>query len=991
MYLNAHSYYSFRYGTFSVEQLLELAQKKGHESIAITDINNTCGALSFVRLATKYGIKPIVGVDFRNGVDQLFVAIAINNAGFFEINQYLSKYLHSKKTIPLKAPRWNNVFVIYPFNKVGNPKTLLPNEYIGIPPEVIPKFWKTSKLFDHEKTIAFPTATFNELTDYNKHRLLRAIDNNTLLSKLPQVEPPTPNDYFLDANTLKKRYENHPQLLERANLIGQQVHIDFAFEQYKHQNQETYTHSKKHDTYLLRRLCLKGLKKRYTTSTKTITNRILQELDIIIKKGAVSYFLINWDITSYARSKGYFYVGRGSGANSIVAYLLFITDVDPLKLDLYFERFMNLYRRNPPDFDIDFSWQDRGDITNYIFQRFPHVTLLGAYVTFQYRAAVREVGKVLGLPPHEIDVLTKRAVSLETLDKMQFATVKYAQLISGLPNHLSIHAAGILITRCSINHFSATSLPPKGYPTSHFDMLIAEDIGIFKFDILGQRGLGKIKDTLAIVKKNQPTASMKDIHELNEFIEDPKVKELLREARAIGCFYVESPAMRMLLQKLKADDYLGLVAASSIIRPGVAKSGMMREYILRHRDPKKRLNAHPALLEIMPETYGVMVYQEDVIKVAHHFAGLTLDESDVLRRGMSGKYRSREEFAQVKQRFFNNCRQREHTLKDTEDIWMQIESFAGYAFAKGHSASYAVESFQSLYLKAYFPLEYLVAILNNGGGFYSKELYLHEARMHGAQVVPPCINKSDWLHLIEGNVIYLGFSLINEIEQQTVFNFLDNRKQNGSFDSFEDFLDRTPISLEQISLLIRINAFQFTNIPRKSLLWRAHWRLQRKPNQTHTAPIFTQKIKKHQLPTLDEHQLEEAFEQIDLLGFSLINPFRLLRTPLQRPIGTKHLPHFVNKTIITYGYLITIKNTATNKGQRMHFGTFLDFYGNFLDTVHFPNPNKKSGFMGAGIYKLRGKVVEEFDFYSIEVEGMEKVLFIEDPRYTNNEDSKRIA
>jgi len=315
--------------------------------------------------------------------------------------------------------------------------------------------------------------------------------------------------------------------------------------------------------------------------------------------------------------------------------------------------------------------------------------------------------------------------------------LKYGELITGFPNYVSVHASGILISENPLQRFSATFMPPKGFATVHFDMIIAEDVGLFKFDILAQRGLGKIKDTVSIVKQNQPEKANFDIHDVKKFYKDPVINNLIKTAQCMGCFYVESPAMRMLLKKLEVDNYLGLVAASSIIRPGVSKSGMMREYILRHRNPgRAEKEAHPIMLGIMPETYGVMVYQEDVIKVAHYFADLDLGEADVLRRGMSGKFRSRAEFEKVKAKFRANCIKKGYDEKLIDEIWFQTASFAGYAFAKGHSASYAVESYQSLFLRAYFPLEYMVAVLNNGGGFYRPEFYVHDDATYSQRA--PC-------------------------------------------------------------------------------------------------------------------------------------------------------------------------------------------------------------------------------------------------------------
>jgi DNA polymerase III alpha subunit len=369
--------------------------------------------------------------------------------------------------------------------------------------------------------------------------------------------------------------------------------------------------------------------------------------------------------------------------------------------------------------------------------------------------------------------------------------------------------------------------------------------------------------------------------------------------------------MRMLLKKLQVDNYLGLVAASSVIRPGVAKSGMMRQYIMRYRHPERRKDAHPVLLNIMPETYGVMVYQEDVIKVAHHFGGLTLGEADMLRRGMSGKFRSREEFLKVKQQFFDNCKNDGKPDDLVTDIWRQIESFAGYAFAKGHSASYAVESYQSLFLKAYYPLEYMVATINNFGGFYRTELYVHEARMHDGIIEAPCINKSYSQTIIEGKTIYLGFMFLHAFENKIVKRLLKEREQNGLFQNLDEFIERVPISIEQIAILIKINAFRFTGINKRELLWEAHLKISKTVIKQHIVTLFkTEKIN-YKTPKLTSTDLENAFDEIELLGFPLCNPFDLLEKQVENTMRANHLLLFKNKSITIEGYLVTTKNTAT--------------------------------------------------------------------------------
>ncbi|MEM0939819.1 MAG: DNA polymerase III subunit alpha [Bacteroidota bacterium] len=984
MYLNTHTYYSFRYGTLSEKELLATAQESGISEMALTDINSTSGCLNFVRIAPKYHIKPILGIDFRNGVEQKFIGVAKNNRGFQELNEYLSHCLHRAKDIPERSPIFNEAFIIYPFESSLKFK-LRENEYLGIRPQEIIRLRRTKWINQLNKLVILQTVSFKngEKTHkihFNMHRLLRAIDKNTLLSKLPKSEEGNPTHIMYPLGKLVEFYKDYPQIIVNTKSLLAQCTIEFQFnDPVNHQNLKIYGKSEEEDMETITQLCYENLPYRYGQNPeKEILDRLKMELNMIKEKRFVSYFLVNWDILNYARSKGYYYIGRGSGANSIVSYLLRITDVDPVELNLYFERFINLFRQNPPDFDIDFSWKDRDDITRYIFEKFGkdgQVALLATYSTFQHRAIIRELGKVFGLPPHEIEKVSQTPE--KELDQIGRLIYRYSNRLIDFPNHLSIHAGGILISDKPINYFSATSLPPKGYPVTHFDMIIAEDVGLFKFDILSQRGLEKIRDTLEVIKYNCPDKPDIDIHNFAAFKCDPRLNHRLSQADAIGCFYIESPAMRMLMKKLQVNEYLGLVAASSIIRPGVAKSGMMREYILRYRQEERRKDAHPVLQEIMPDTYGVMVYQEDVIKVAHYFAKLTLGEADMLRRGMSGKYRSREEFLKVKDKFFQNCADEGHSYELSADIWRQIESFAGYAFAKGHSASYAVESYQALFLKTYYPLEYMVAVINNGGGFYRTEFYVHEARMWGAQIEAPCVNHSNGLTVILGKTIYLGLGMVKDLNHTIIAGIVEERGKNGRFLNLDDFINRVKISLEQIKLLVRVGALSDFG-PKKDILWQVHFSLGAGVIKGREG-LFNVPIKQWKLPPLHHDIREDAFDEMALLGFPLCNPFDLMENP-EKALLSSELPNHLGQTVKMLGYLVITKNTGTSNGKRMHFGTFIDYEGHFIDTVHFPPVAAKYPFRGKGIYRLIGKVVEEFDFYSLEVMQMEKI------NYSNLED-----
>jgi len=987
LYINCHTYYSLRYGTIQPKELLSLAVENNLKTLALTDINTTSACLDFVRLSKEEKIKPVLGVDFRNGAQQQFILLARTNHGFEQINTYLSIFLHNHTLeIPARSKFIKDTYVIYPYEK-GKTYALKEHEYIGVSPKDLNHLKLSKWNYKREKLVVLRTVSFQNKRGFNTHRLLRAINNNTLLSKLSVDEQGCETDQLLPLEILKIIYVDYPELIENTKRLLDNCAIDFDFSQTTPNNQQAYTNNEALDYRLLEKLAYSGLAYRYGNYDAIVYSRIAKELKIIKEKGFVSYFLINWKILKYARSKGYFYVGRGSGANSIIAYLLRITDVDPVELDLYFERFINLYRKNPPDFDIDFSWADRDDITEFIFTRFKNTALITVYNTFKFKASVRELGKVFGLPKSEMDILTRQKYNFNSLDKLSQLVLKYSSYIQGFPNYLGIHAGGILISEKPIHYYCATFMPPKGFATTQFDMVVAEDIGLYKFDILSQRGLGKIKDTVEILKYNHPEKKAIDIHDIKRFKEDTRIKYLLKNAKAIGCFYVESPAMRMLLKKLQVDNYLGLVAASSVIRPGVANSGMMREYILRYRNPERRKDAHPVLLSIMPETYGVMVYQEDVIKVAHYFGGLDLGEADMLRRGMSGKFRSRDEFQKVKQQFFDNCKDDGKPEVLVKEIWRQIESFAGYAFAKGHSASYAVESYQSLFLKAYYPLEYMVATLNNGGGFYSVELYVHEARMHGAIIEAPCINLSRHKTIIKKRTIYLGFTFLRSLETTTVKRILLERERHGNFKSLDDFVDRVPISVEQISILIKINAFRFTTINKRELLWQAHLKISKVPIQEDIMTLFKTERISYETPELKSSDLENAFDEFELLGFPLCNPFQLLIKNSRNQLRAKDLYHYKNRRITIEGYLITTKNTKTVNGKTMCFGTFLDRDGYFVDTVHFPPIAAKFPFRGKGVYTIAGRVMEEFECITIEVSAMYRLATIEDPRYADTIES----
>ncbi|MFN8278493.1 MAG: PHP domain-containing protein [Chitinophagales bacterium] len=970
MYLNCHSWFSLNYGTMSVEQLLEWASQHGIKHLALTDINNTSGVLDFLRLAPRFGVTPSVGVDFRNDNGQQFIAIARNNQGFQAINEFLSSLNRLKQQVPETAPPLDDVTIIYPWKK-DQMRTLRSDEWIGLRPEQIAAYRLYGK-YPETKLVALGVLSFRHKRDYNTHRLLRAIHHNALLSKLAPDQHGTIHDQVWTEAMRTQFLEEWEAAMHRANDILQTHRVSFVFGSSK--NLQVFGDNKENDEQLLRHLAEEGLAYRYSEITTAIQQRFETELNTIIELGFTAYFLINWDMVRFAREKGFYYVGRGSGANSVVAYCLRITDVDPIELDLYFERFINASRENPPDFDIDFSYTDRDVIRDYLFEKYAgRIALVGSYSTFERKSAIREIGKVFGLPPHEIEQLQSERLDKKQLDEYGKLVLQYADYIYQFPNQLSVHSCGILIAAEPITCFSALEYMPVGYPSTQFSMLEAEDVGLYKYDVLSQRGLGHIRDAVNLAEAR--TGQSIDIHRIQAFKEDQVMNARLREGDTIGCFYIESPAMRQLLRKLEVRDYIGLVAASSIIRPGVSQSGMMREYILRYRNDPRQTKPHPVLLQIMPDTYGVMVYQEDVMKVAHYYAGLSLKDADVMRRGMSGKFRSREEFKRVKEKFFSNCTAKGYAAEDAAEVWRQIESFAGYSFAKGHSASYAVESYQSLFLRTYFPLEFITGVVNNYGGFYSTEFYLHQARMWGADVQLPCINHSDVHAVLLGEKLYIGFGLVHDLEQQTIQAVLSARR-HGAFNGLADFLQRVSISLEQLRLLIRIKAFRFTGLTSKELLWEAHWRMSKSKKTSPRRELFPATSESTHLPPLEYDSYEDARDEMKLLGFPLQSPFHLLKKTYKGTVLAKDLPAQLGQVVYIVGYTISTRRVTTVLGETMYFGNFFDEQGDLFDSVHFPPSIAKYYFTGKGCYLMKGKVVEDFGVPSVEVEKMERIPWV---------------
>ena len=1022
MYLNCHSYFSLRYGTVSPAELVDTAVRFGIKALALTDINNVSCAVEFLRRCREAGIHGTVGIEFRDRDDNLlYIGLARDRTGYAALTRLLSDSSVQGRPLPRLAPPLPGVWIIY--DRLVKPlEAFRAEELLGVRPVYISRLYESAVRRHPHKLVVLQSVSFFNEEGYRIHRLLRGIEHNTLPDSLPSHLFARPDHVLLPPAALARLYKAFPRVLKNTRLVLESCRLEL--EQGLQINRRAFSGSKASDMVLLRKLATNGCRQRYAGAQQAEAfERLERELLLIERQDFAAYFLITWDIVRYAHSMGYRHVGRGSGANSLVAYCIRVTDVDPLELDLYFERFINAYRTSPPDFDIDFSWDERDDVTDYVFKRYgvDHTALLATYSTFKRRSSIRAMAKALGVPLGVVErILADPTTPKEVAPELFY----YARKIEGFPSHLSIHAGGILITEKPIYEHTALHLMPKGFPITHVDMYHAEELGFHKYDVLSQRGLGHLKTAVDVIYRNR--GERVDLYDIPKIKTDAKVRAQLKTGRCLGCFYIESPAMRGLLSKLGCEEYKHLVAASSIIRPGVAQSGMMKEYIKRFRHPETVPALHPVFDEHLGETFGIMVYQEDVMKIVHHFAGLALDESDILRRIMTGKKYQGDTLERLRRKFFDNCRTRGHGEELSKEVWRQIESFSGYSFCKAHSASFAVESLQSLYLKTYYPLEFMVGVINNFGGFYSTEFYVHEARMAGAVIHAPCVNESTYLTDLQGRDLYLGFVHVKGLQQKLAHRIVHTRCEHGPFRDLEDFLRRVRLGPGQLDLLIRIGAFRSSGRSKEELFFEKDHLLggprptpsgrpkpkaptlfgyiptsyelddvfpvperttprsgdvsrragplpvdpkYRKPAEEQdrrvSADIGAARARERN-PAL-QARIANARDEIDLLGFPLCSPFDLLEDqPTHEDLIAAQLEYHENRIVRIDGYFVCRKEVRTKNGKRMAFGTWLDRAGHYFDTVHFPGFYARFPFRHRGIYRIEGKVSQDFGFYSVE-------------------------
>lgn len=952
--LNTRSHYSFMWGTASVTSLCQKAKALGYTKLALTDTDNLCGMWQFICACARHDLTPVIGAEITDPVTaHRAVCLVKTPRGYSHLTQLITRrhtdrHFSLKTTLPalseglIVLTKNHDLLLFWHENQVDLAVNLTRNPLSKQHPLCV-----TAKKLNIPMA-ATPGSFFLNPQDADIHRMLRAIENNTCLGRLTAKDMAPDNAFLASVQHYHQKFSIQPETIKNTFLLGEKLEFtapDFGIVMPPLKDASNIPADR-----LLYEKTLAGAKKRYGQSLSgKVLARIDHEITIIRQKNFCEYFLVVQNIVKRASR----ICGRGSGAASIVAYCLEITNVCPIKYNLYFERFLNPDRTDPPDIDIDFAWDERDDILNQVLSEFKgHSAMVASHILFQPRMAVREVAKVFGLPDAEISKVSRRLpwfwksdeAEDDLLERIRLRPefrfldfpqpwpqiMTYAQALIGTPRYLSVHPGGIVITPNPIDTYVPVQTAPKGVPLIQWEKDGAEAAGLVKIDLLGNRSLGVIRDCIHSIKT--------DTGQFNDFdTRDPEddydTQQTIAQGNTMGCFYIESPATRLLQKKSRIGDFAHVVIHSSIIRP--AANEFIQEYIRRlHTGLWEPI--HPLLKDVLNDTYGIMVYQEDVSKVAVKIAGFSHAEADGLRKIMSKKNKDTE-LCDYYEQFKKGASANTVSSADINRIWDMIKSFSGYSFCKPHSASYARVSFQAAYLKTHYPAQFMAAVITNQGGFYSTFAYVSEARRSEISILPPDINHSA-IHWIGcDSRLRVGLAAIKGLSASTMKSILSERSKTP-FSSLEDFFTRVRPPENELHALIHSNCLNplSPNTSHAKLLWKFNaW--QKMPSQS--SGLFNPPDTAIPLPDFPEDTPMNLLRQEFLtLGFlCACHPITLYKDIIQqhKTVKAKHITRFIGRRVTFAGWLITGKTVKTRHGDPMKFLTFEDDTG-IVETVFFP-------------------------------------------------------
>jgi len=1026
-HLHCHSNYSLLEGASRIEDLIQLAQRHGMTALALTDSNGLYGAVPFYTAARDARIKPIIGVHMKAG-DGEAVLLARNLKGYSRICRIVTER-HLEKKFSLRRAlreRCDEIFIISShasllkylseYCVVGG---LVPSlehapaargahegrPYIGenegrgkqrpyIRDDLFVEIvncgdeksrYRAQRLVELAQHLRLRSVATNRVffatpQEYNIHRVLSAIRENSTVAALDPAALAHEESWLKPQSRMVELHAGWPDAVMNTTWIADRCNLELPLgkaifpESELPPGETPFSH--------LWKLAFDGVRERYKPLTPRIIDRLKHELEVINKLGFAPYFLIVWDIVRYAGDQGISVVGRGSAADSLVSYALGITQVDPFKYDLYFERFLNLSRTDCPDIDLDICWKRRDEVIDYAYQRYgsDRVAMISTFATFQARSAVIDIAKAFGLTRDEISSFTallphyhssdiKTVVerlpecrNLPINEEPFKSIIEMSEAIDGFPRHLSIHCGGLVIGRDPLTELVPLQRAAKGIVITQYDMGPIEQLGLVKIDLLGHRSLTVIDETVEKVWRNRGVKL--DIRKLPE--PDELTGELLCNGRTIGCFQIESPAMRSLLRSLQADDADSLIKGLSLVRPGPSGSGMKKRYIRRHLGKEKTEYLHPKMADLLKHTYGVMLYQEDILRVASAVAGMSLAEGDQLRRAMTKK-RSRTEMAKISEGFIKKAVENDVSETTAVEIWGLIANFSAYAYCKAHACTYGQLAYRCAYLKAHYPAEFLASVLSNRGGFYYPAVYVEEARRFGLAILPPDINRSEYGYTAEGNALRVGFIEVKGLSTEAV-NSIRAARGEHAFTCLADLWRRAKLNRTEAEALIKVGALDRFNRTRPELLWEL--KMLAPEGVTSQSSAGEELFRTFDngpgqiVPDIPQYSRKQTLDhEAGHLGMTVSEHPLSYHVPhlLQHPlVASRDMADYHGKKVTVAGWLIAERRHGLKGRGCMKFLTLEDAAGVF-EAILFPKTYQKYGHLltSHGPYIITGRVQYE--------------------------------
>ncbi|MBO8141870.1 MAG: DNA polymerase III subunit alpha [Firmicutes bacterium] len=865
-HLHAHSPFSFLDGASPIEELVRQAADLEVPALAITDHDNLSGAVRFVQACSKAGIKPVVGCELTLQSGHHLTALADSPDGYANLCRlltaaHLGHERGKPRTMWADLVRHRDGLLFLSGCRRGEIPSLLHRRRYREAEQVARRYARElgrdrflielqatelpgqhrvnrdlAELADHLGLVAVATGNVHYATQdrYPVHDVLRCIAAGVTLEEPHPARPFNDQLHLIPPSEMRDRFAWYPAALTNTVAVAERCQPALVLGRPRHPRFAAPPGETAQG--FLRRLVWEGAQRRYGRIGPELRRRIEDELAVIDRLGMADYFLIAWDVVQFARRKGIRASGRGSAADSVVAYCLGLTDVDAFRRGLRFERFLSVERGEPPDIDIDFDAGRRDEVAAYVYRRYGHrhVAAVATYHTYRARGALREVGKVLGMPEDVIDSMARRMPHLPAdaipraldhypelrsirpgADSRLDRWLEISQALAGLPRHLGTHSSGLVIAAEPLADITPLQRSGKGVVMSQFDKDDVEALGLMKLDLLFLRMLGAVNTAAAAIRRRNPGFDYDRIPH-----GDHRTYRRIQRGETVGAFQLESPAQRALHPRLRPRGFEDIVASVALIRPGPIKGDMVRPFIARRNGQEPVTYIHPKLRPILEKTYGVVLFQEQVIEIAREIAGFTPGEADALRRAMSS-FRSQAEMDRIGQAFIAKAVARGCAPDVARTIFGYIAGYAGYGFCEAHAASFATIAYKTAYLLEHYPAEFYAALLSHQPmGYYPPNTLIWEAKRRGVPVLGPCVNRSGRGFEVEDGAIRVGLGQIRTLSDATLDAMLAARARRP-FSSLDDFCRRVePLTAEEAEQLVLAGAFDGLHPNRRALLGR---------------------------------------------------------------------------------------------------------------------------------------------------------------------------